>query len=601
MFPAFLGLNKTKLPSSVSLTPVVDLVLNIKDSEGTLYYKQYFHEAFIQTTMEFFAAESSSLIAKNDMGIERYLSAYFERLSQETDRVNTLLHHSSLESLQKTIEKTYILDQIEFIFTEAQRLLEHHTSESSQVHLRQIFELCLKHDDILRRLRDMFERHVYESGMEAINVLIKKIEGSGSKSLQQLEPADYVETILALHRSFSHLNRTSFPNSNMFNTAMDKAFAKFVNSNIITESTSNDSGGHTSKSPELLARYCDLVIRKKTKSFESDDVDECLKNAMIVFNYIEDKDVFEKFYGKLLARRLVALGSIDQNIETDMIDRLKTCCGFEYTQKLHRMFSDVSSSRTLNDELHEELRTKFGFEFSATIATTGAWPFSGQTPEFNKLQVFANACNLFDERYQSHHSGRKLTWLPQLGRVEMRATFGTTSPRQYLLQLSEYQATVLAVFNDISADPISLTNLVEKTGLQVSIVEQIMAIFVKSKIVVMTTDQRYRVNDDFVSKRYKINLNYPLKTELRQDSEHTEKRVSEDRALMIMASIVRVMKGRKVAKADSLIEDVISVLKSRFRPKVADIKRSIESCIEKEYIAKDEDGNESTTSYKYLA
>lgn len=66
---------------------------------------------------------------------------------------------------------------------------------------------------------------------------------------------------------------------------------------------------------------------------------------MVVFKYIEDKDVFQKFYSKMLAKRLVQHMSASDDAEASMISKLKQACGFEYTSKLQRMFqvSDILS------------------------------------------------------------------------------------------------------------------------------------------------------------------------------------------------------------------------------------------------------------------
>jgi hypothetical protein len=43
----------------------------------------------------------------------------------------------------------------------------------------------------------------------------------------------------------------------------------------------------------------------------------------VVFNYIEDKDVFQKFYGKLLAKRILGQLSASDDYEESMISKLK--------------------------------------------------------------------------------------------------------------------------------------------------------------------------------------------------------------------------------------------------------------------------------------
>ena len=44
---------------------------------------------------------------------------------------------------------------------------------------------------------------------------------------------------------------------------------------------------------------------------------------MVIFRYIEDKDVFQKFYSKMLAKRLVQQNSASDDAEASMISKLK--------------------------------------------------------------------------------------------------------------------------------------------------------------------------------------------------------------------------------------------------------------------------------------
>ena len=77
---------------------------------------------------------------------------------------------------------------------------------------------------------------------------------------------------------------------------------------------------------------------------------------MVVFKYIEDKDVFQKFYSKMLAKRLVQAMSASDDAEASMISKLKQACGFEYTNKLQRMFQDIGVSKDLNDNFRTHLQ-----------------------------------------------------------------------------------------------------------------------------------------------------------------------------------------------------------------------------------------------------
>lgn len=76
---------------------------------------------------------------------------------------------------------------------------------------------------------------------------------------------------------------------------------------------------------------------------------------MVAFKYIEDKDVFQKFYSKMLAKRLVQHMSASDDAEASMISKLKQACGFEYTSKLQRMFQDIGVSKDLNEQFKRHL------------------------------------------------------------------------------------------------------------------------------------------------------------------------------------------------------------------------------------------------------
>ena len=55
-----------------------------------------------------------------------------------------------------------------------------------------------------------------------------------------------------------------------------------------------------SKSPELLARYCDSLLKKSQKGISENEIDDKLQYSITVFKYLDDKDVFQKFYARNL-------------------------------------------------------------------------------------------------------------------------------------------------------------------------------------------------------------------------------------------------------------------------------------------------------------
>ena len=64
--------------------------------------------------------------------------------------------------------------------------------------------------------------------------------------------------------------------------------------------------------------------------------------------------------------------------------------------------------------------------------------------------------------------------------------------------------------------------------------------------------------------------------------------LGEDRKLVIERTINRIMKARRTLKNQALIQEVISQISQQFTPKLQDIKKAIETMLEKEYIERAE-------------
>ena len=49
-----------------------------------------------------------------------------------------------------------------------------------------------------------------------------------------------------------------------------------------------------------LARYCDTLLKKSQKGISESEIDDKLNQSITVFKYLDDKDVFQKFYSRNL-------------------------------------------------------------------------------------------------------------------------------------------------------------------------------------------------------------------------------------------------------------------------------------------------------------
>uniref|UniRef100_A0A914W5X7 Cullin family profile domain-containing protein n=1 Tax=Plectus sambesii TaxID=2011161 RepID=A0A914W5X7_9BILA len=433
-------------------------------------------------------------------------------------------------------------------------------------------------DDNLSALTKVLEKHIEEEGTSAV-------DKCGEENLEI-----YVNTILEVHRRYSTLVEHSFHNESCFVQALDKACTTFINKNsgtIVSKSAS--------KSPGLLAHYCDWLLKKSAKNPEEVELEDSLTRAMILFKYIEDKDIFEKCHSKMFAKRLVSGLSVNDDAESSMITKLKQMCGCDYTSRLQRMLTDWRSSKELTDAFKDHQRnagTPLNLDFSIAVFNSGVWP-SRQTFTFEIPSELVSCIGRFTDFYNHRHNGRKLTWLLPMSKGEL-----TTNcfQKKYTFTASTVQMSLLLMFNE--SVEYTIGTLVETLKLKKEVLVQVIDSLVKFQLLelvseesdckssfidkglkgaapVLLDDAIVRLNTSFSNKKLKVDLSKAaLRTEVRQEQEQMHKNIEEDRKMVIQAAIVRIMKMRRQLKHQQLMSEVFQQLTSRFKPEAHLIKAS---------------------------
>lgn len=172
------------------------------------------------------------------------------------------------------------------------------------------------------------------------------------------------------------------------------------------------------------AKYVDMKLRAGNKESTEEELEMILDKIMVLFRFIHGKDVFEAFYKKDLAKRLLVGKSASVDAERSMLFKLKQECGGGFTSKLEGMFRDMDLNKDINVNFRSNLSRDdiSGIDLTVNILTMGYWPTYPQIdvfmpPELVKLQT------QFNTYYLAKHSGRKLQWQPTLGHCVLKADF----------------------------------------------------------------------------------------------------------------------------------------------------------------------------------
>ncbi|XP_033762061.1 cullin-2-like isoform X2 [Pecten maximus] len=561
---------------------VINSFVNVEDykkKHPLQLYEDIFEKPFRKETGDYYRQEAAKL--KDECNCSEYMEKVIFRLDNEDFRSRKFLHPSSYNKITFECQQRMVADHLQFLHGECKEMVKlKHTKDLSNM-----YRLLKPINGGLGVLIQEVESHIRRTGLEAV----KNLKGENI-------PAQFVESMLEVHKHYTELIQQTFQTDQQFVGALDKACAAAINY--------RHNPKHPCKSAELLAKYCDNLLKKSSKGISEMELDDKLSSCITVFKYLDDKDVFQRFYSRMLAKRLIFSQSASMDAEEAMINKLKQACGYEFTNKLHRMFTDMSISMGLNNDFSDFIRNKdnedLGVNFTIMVLQAGAWPI-GQSnlPTFAIPQELERSVRMFETFYNGKFSGRKLTWMHNFCSAELKFNY---LKRPFIVTMGTFHMAMLLLYN--TCDRLTFTELMDNTKLpEKELVKQIQGL-IDTKLVIVTGDKddlcrcSFDLNMEYTNKRTKFKIASTGQRESPQEVESTHNAVDEDRKMYLQAAIVRIMKARKILKHTMLIQEVISQARARFTPNIPMIKKCIEALIDKQYLERTPN---SSDEYRYVA
>ncbi|KAK7138028.1 hypothetical protein R3I94_013609 [Phoxinus phoxinus] len=533
-------------------------------------YQDSFEQRFLEETNRLYAAEGQRLMQERE--VPEYLHHVNKRLEEEADRVITYLDQSTQKPLIATVEK---------------QLLGEHLTAILQKGLNNLLDENRIQD--LSLLYQLFSR--VRGGVQVLlQHWVEYIKVFGSTIVINPEKdKTMVQELLDFKDKVDHIIDVCFMKNEKFVNGMKEAFETFINK-------------RPNKPAELIAKYVDSKLRAGNKEATDEELEKMLDKIMIIFRFIYGKDVFEAFYKKDLAKRLLVGKSASVDAEKSMLSKLKHECGAAFTSKLEGMFKDMELSKDIMVQFKQHMQCQNipgNIELTVNILTMGYWPTYVPMevhlpPEMVKLQ------EIFKTFYLGKHSGRKLQWQSTLGHCVLKAEFKEGKKE---LQVSLFQTLVLLMFNE--GEEFSLEDIKLATGIEDGELRRTLQSLACGKARVLTKipkskdvedGDKFSCNDDFKHKLFRIKINQIQMKETVEEQASTTERVFQDRQYQIDAAIVRIMKMRKTLSHNLLVSEVYNQLKFPVKP--ADLKKRIESLIDRDYMERDK---ENPNQYNYVA
>uniref|UniRef100_A0A3B5PTS1 Cullin 2 n=1 Tax=Xiphophorus maculatus TaxID=8083 RepID=A0A3B5PTS1_XIPMA len=524
------------------------------------FYQEIFEGPFLIKTGEYYKQEASNLLQESNCS--QYMEKVLGRLKDEEVRCRKYLHPSSYSKVIHECQQRMVADHLQFLHGECQNIIRQEKRDD----MANMYTLLRAVSNGLPHMIQELQVHIHNEG----------IRGTSNLSQENM-PTLFVESVLEVHSKFVQLINTVLNGDQHFMSALDK-----------------------------LAKYCDNLLKKSAKGMTENEVEDKLTSFITVFKYIDDKDIFQKFYARMLAKRLIHGLSLSMDSEEAMINKLKQACGYEFTSKLHRMYTDMSVSADLNNKFNNFIKTQetvvdLGISFQIYVLQAGAWPLTHvPSSTFAIPQELEKSVQMFELFYNQHFSGRKLTWLHYLCTGEVKMNFLS---KPYVAMVTTYQMAVLLAFNN--SQTVTYKELQDGTQMNEKELQKTIKSLMDVKMLnhdsqkeEIETESTFSLNMSFTSKRTKFKITTSMQKDTPQEMEQTRSAVDEDRKMYLQAAIVRIMKARKVLRHNALIQEVINQSKARFNPSISMIKKCIEVLIDKQYI---ERSQTSADEYSYVA
>ncbi|KAK3990544.1 putative cullin [Cladorrhinum sp. PSN332] len=564
-------------------------------------YTRFFEPRFLQESHQHFEAYAKRWAST--LGLSDYIRGVIGLLGREEHNCNFYNHDSTtkrqlLDDARGVLIKNYsekLLDS-----GEVAKLLEQNDVGS----IRALYQL-LSLSDLQKELKGPWEKYIRKTG--------------GTIVTDTTRGDEMVIRLLELRRALDVMIRDALRQDEVFTYALRESFGHFIND----KKTASAWGTGTSKVGEMIAKYIDMLLRGGLKTLpqsllsdvkdranaeasglaatadEDAELDRQLDAALEMFRFIEGKDVFEAFYKKDLARRLLLGRSASQDAERSMISKLKSECGSSFTHNLEQMFKDQELAKdemaTYKGWLQATNRKTGNIDLGVTVLSQAAWPNFPDVKLALPKEVWEQISS-FETYYKTKHTGRTITWKHNLAHSIVKARFDRSTKE---LLVSALQAAVLMLFNTAENGIMTYDQISQATSLQGSDLDRTLQSLACGKVRVLAKHPKGRdvnktdtfsVNGSFTDPKFRIKINTIQLKETKEENKQTHERVAADRQFETQAAIVRIMKSRKVLGHAQLVAEVINQTKARGAVDPAEIKANIEKLIEKDYLER-EDGN----------
>lgn len=352
------------------------------------------------------------------------------------------------------------------------------------------------------------------------------------------------------------------------------------------------------KVSNYLNRYLDCFLQKDHQKLSEGEIETKIDQIIEIFKLLKSKDLFELQYKKLLTTRVLVFKNFAEEHEYSFLKRITTICGTSCTSKFYTFLTEIKISGQIFQEFKSQCNSKSDLDkVGIDIISQGICSFEDNFENFEFPNEVSQISRFFEEFYKSKYPDRKVAWVSGLGIGVVRATF-CKKPKD--LVVNNLQMFSLLCFNNKNKS--TKCKEIQKTLRmnKLNAIKQALLPLLKLKILLrnvineeneLKDDEILSVNDNFTHKYYEIKVPFKITDEDGDLEEQKALKVLNlERKIIIEAYVIRILKARKQLSHAELIKEITDFCSQRnFVPSLVQIKDSIESLINREYIKRNND------------
>jgi cullin-4 len=441
-------------------------------------YKTEFEPRYLSQTCAFYCQEAKCKL--EEVSVPDYLKYAERRLYEEAHRITQYLDISTTKPSMEAVETNIISQNCVMVLNKG----FYDLMDNDRLSDLKLLYSMVGRVNMLKELETKLEQYVKERGAGIIATSEKE---------------NVVQSLLNLKSKLETIFRDSFDSNKSFQFTNRRGWDYFINtqSNMVAIE---------------IAKFIDEKLRKSKKNLTDDEIDHLIDNVIYIFRHVLAKDVFEAFYSKRLAKRLLLEKSISSEAEKSVISKLKAECGNNFTNKISGMYKDMEISSTIMESFKERYRHELdrsGILYHVWTLTGSKWPTPSQAKIFLPKNL-QDLQNLFNDFYVGINKGKILHWQSSLSHCLLSARFSTRKE----LFVSLHQAVILLLFNNY--EQLSMVEIIQMTGLpEIEVKKELTSLAcLKYKILLKSTESKtvtdadvFRVNSEFKSKFLRITIN----------------------------------------------------------------------------------------------